>query len=146
VFEAQLQEVSRADAPALVLGRSTLDPAGQAPFRFEIAYDDADLTPRGNYRVRATITHRGRLLYTTDRFYPVLAGSHEPLKLQLVSVSGSKANQTKANGIQGLPASFRGKLPGAGSPILWHLDLLPGGRHQLRMNAVRKRSAASGRD
>ncbi len=40
VFKAQLQDISRADAPATVLGRSTLVLAGQPPLRFEIAYDE----------------------------------------------------------------------------------------------------------
>jgi putative lipoprotein len=32
VFEAVLEDVSRADAPAKVLGRATINPAGQPPF------------------------------------------------------------------------------------------------------------------
>ncbi|MFO7912032.1 MAG: META domain-containing protein [Desulfotignum sp.] len=35
-----------------------------------------------------------------------------------------------------LPASFQGELPGAGNPILWHLDLFPEGRYQLRLTHV----------
>jgi uncharacterized lipoprotein YbaY len=29
-----------------VLGRATIDPAGQPPFRFQIVYDDAVVQPR----------------------------------------------------------------------------------------------------
>lgn len=36
------------------------------------------------------------------------------------------------------PASYEGELPGADSTILWHLDLLPLGRYQLRMTYVDK--------
>jgi uncharacterized lipoprotein YbaY len=36
VFEATLEDISRADAPAEILGRARLEPAGQPPFRFEI--------------------------------------------------------------------------------------------------------------
>jgi copper homeostasis protein (lipoprotein) len=35
-----------------------------------------------------------------------------------------------------LPASFEGELPGAGNPIIWHLDLFPEGRYQLRLTYV----------
>ena len=70
VFEAVLQDVSRADAPAEVLGRATIDPAGQSPFRFQIAYDDAAVQAGRRYVVRATVRHQGRLLFTTDRTYP----------------------------------------------------------------------------
>lgn len=35
-----------------------------------------------------------------------------------------------------LPASYEGELPGAGSPIAWHVDLLPEGRYQLRRTYI----------
>ena len=80
VFEAVLEDVSRADAPATVLGRATIDPAGQPPFRFAIPYDDAAVQPGRRYAVRATVRHQGRLLFTTDRVYPVLGGGDAPLR------------------------------------------------------------------
>ncbi len=89
VFEAVLQDVSRADAPAEVLGRATIDPAGQPPFRFRIAYDDAAVQPGRRYVVRATVRQQGRLLFTTDRVYEVPeAGADVPLRLLLVSAGG----------------------------------------------------------
>jgi putative lipoprotein len=93
VFEAVLQDVSRADAPAQVLGRARLAPAGQPPFKFEITYDDGDVTPGHRYTVRATVTSGRRLLFTTDRSYPVLDGGSAPLQLRLVSVARGQASQ-----------------------------------------------------
>jgi putative lipoprotein len=87
VFEAVLQDISRADAPAEVLGASRLNPAGQPPFRFEIAFDDAALRPGGRYAVRAKVTLDGKLLFTTDRFIPAFDGS-QPLELLLVRAAG----------------------------------------------------------
>jgi len=133
VFEAQLQDISRADAAAEVLGRARLDPAGQPPFRFEIIYDDAAIEPGGRYAVRATVTHQGRLLFTTDRIYPVLDGRDGPLDLLLVSARREPPAASAAAALGELPASFEGELPGAGNPIRWHLDLYPEGRFQLRM-------------
>ena len=118
VLEAELQDISRADAPAAVLGRSRLDPAGR---------------PGRRYTVRATIKHQERLLFTTDRIYPVLDGRNAPLQILLVSVRGRTQPRAMADGIGVLPASYEGELPGAGNPILWHVDLLPEGRYQLRM-------------
>lgn len=132
VFEVELQDVSRADAPATVLGRSQLKPAGQPPFRFEIAYDDAAVQPGHRYTVRATIKHQERLLFTTDRIYPVLDGRNAPLQILLVSVRVRTQPRAMADGTGVLPASYEGELPGAGNPILWHVDLLPEGRYQLR--------------
>ncbi len=136
VFEAQLQDISRADAPATVLGRARLDPAGQPPFRFEIAYDDTAVKPGSRYAVRATVTHRGQLLFTTDRIYPVLDGRDAPLELLLVSARRGPPAAPQGGGLGRLPASFEGELPGAGGPVLWHVDLLPEGRFQLRETHV----------
>jgi len=136
VFEAQLQDVSRADAPAAVLGRTRLDPAGPPPFRFEIAYDDGAIRPGGRYSVRATVTHRGQLLFTTDRFYPVLDGRSVPLDLLLVSARREPPKSAGPGSIGKLPASFEGELPGASNPIRWHVDLYPEGRFQLRTTHV----------
>jgi uncharacterized lipoprotein YbaY/uncharacterized lipoprotein NlpE involved in copper resistance len=132
VFEAQLQDISRADAPAKVLGRARVDPAGQPPFPFEIAFDDAAVEPRGRYSVRATVRRRGQLLFTTDRIYPVLDGRDAPLDLLLVSARADPPAASPAAALGELPASFEGELPGAGNPIRWHLDLYPEGRFQPR--------------
>jgi len=136
VFEAELQDVSKADAPAVVLGRARLDPAGQPPFRFEIAYDDAAVQANRRYTVRATVRHQGRLWFTTDTHYPVLDGRNAPLNLVLVSARGGTQQAPAAAAIGSLPASFEGELPGAGNPVVWHLDLLPQGSYQLRLTHV----------
>lgn len=136
VFECELQDVSKADAPAVVLGRAKLDPAGYPPYRFEIAYDDASVQAGHRYTVRATVRHQGRLLFTTDTYYPVLDGRNAPLSLLLVSARGGSQQMPAAAAIGALPASFEGELPGAGSPIDWHLDLMPQGSYQLRTTHV----------
>ncbi len=136
VFAVELQDVSRAGAPATVLGQSQLDPAGQPPFRFEIAYDDAVVQAGRRYTIRATIRHQGRLLFTTDRLYPVLDDRNTPLQIELMPVRGGQRPGPVADGIGVLPASYEGELPGAGNPIVWHVDLLPEGRYQLRTTHV----------
>jgi uncharacterized lipoprotein YbaY/uncharacterized lipoprotein NlpE involved in copper resistance len=133
VFEAQLQDISRADAPAAVIGRARLDPAGQPPIRFTIDYDDTAIGPPGRYAVRATVTHQGRLLFTTDRIHRVFDRGSAPLELLLVAAQRKPPAASAADGMGRLPASFEGELPGAGNPILWHLDLYPEGRFQLRL-------------
>ena len=92
VFEATLQDVSRADAAAEVLGRARLDPAGQSPFRFEIPYDAARIVAGRRYVVRAEIRHEGRLLFTTDVAHPVLgAGAGREVEIVLVRVAAAAA-------------------------------------------------------
>ena len=134
VFEAVLEDVSRADAPVRVLGRARLDPAGNPPFHFEIAYDDAAVQPGHRYAVRASVTQQGRVWFTTAQGYPVLDGRSAPLSLMLVSarVSASGVADAASADALHLPASWQGKLPGADGTVLWHLDLLPEQRYRLR--------------
>jgi uncharacterized lipoprotein YbaY len=139
VFEAVLEDVSRADAPAEVLGRAKIDPAGHPPFRFEIAYDDAAVRPGRRYVVRATVTHQGRLLFTTDRAYPVLGGGTAPLTMLLVSARGERRSSPRFGPKADLPATYEGELLDAsGVPVQWHLNLFPPGRYQLRTTSKDK--------
>ena len=71
IFEATLQDISRADTAAEVIARTRIDPAGQPPFRFEISYEAAQLKSGHTYAIRAQITRGGQLLFTTDRHYPL---------------------------------------------------------------------------
>jgi uncharacterized lipoprotein YbaY len=73
VVTIKLVDVSRADAPAIVLGEQVIRPAGkQVPFAFSIAYDPVQIQPQLTYAVEARIEDGGRLLFISDRMYPVL--------------------------------------------------------------------------
>jgi len=72
VFEATLEDVSRADAPAEVIARVRLDRLDPPPFRFRIPYDPAKIVPGHRYVVRGRITLNEVLRFTTDTAYPVL--------------------------------------------------------------------------
>jgi putative lipoprotein len=129
VLEVLLIDTALADAPARVLGRTRIQPAGQPPFRFSISYRDRDLTPRGRYGLRATLRQGERLLHTTDTFTPVLrGGASGPLTLQLVAVGSGRPGWSGAQDALGrLPASWRGELPNAGGSSRWQVDLAADG-------------------
>lgn len=68
-----LQEVSRADAPAVTIGEQLIKPAGkQVPIPFEISFDPAVIDPRMRYAVRATIELEGKRIMTSTQSYPVI--------------------------------------------------------------------------
>ena len=71
VFEAIIEDISKADAPAVVLGRTQVTSI-QVPVSFSIAYDPAKLDPRARYSVRTRILVEGRLWFTSDTRHPVL--------------------------------------------------------------------------
>ncbi|MCX7063437.1 MAG: YbaY family lipoprotein [Proteobacteria bacterium] len=72
VFDAILEDISRADVAATELGRAHLEPAGKPPFRFEISYDPSSIDARHSYAVRARVTRASELLFVSDTVYPVL--------------------------------------------------------------------------
>lgn len=88
VFSAELLDVSLADAPADLLARGLVKPAGQTPFNFRIAYDDAAIREGRTYVVRASVHHQGRLLFTSDSQHRVLDGSSAPLVIPMIRVTG----------------------------------------------------------
>jgi copper homeostasis protein (lipoprotein) len=132
IFEAVLMDVSRPDESVPLRARAILDPAGQPPFHFRITYDDAAVQPGHRYVVRATVRHRGRLLFTTG-FHPVLeAGDVPPLTLVLNVATSGSGHEKEVE----LPASYEGDLRDArGNVASWHLDLLTLGRYQLRVTS-----------
>lgn len=71
-LEVVLADAARADAPAAVIGRSVIDNVGNPPVAFQIDYDPAAMAPQGHYTLRATLTHKGRLLFSTDQGVRVL--------------------------------------------------------------------------
>ncbi len=145
VFEATLEDVSKADVLAEVLGRARVEPAGQVPIRFEIPYDPSRIQERNSYSVRGRITVDGQLWFTTDRVHPVLTRGHSTgveLQLRRASVSpaagaaGGGLPVTGAHGLR-LPATFRGDLPCADcEAIRHHLDLWPDQAYHLRREWV----------
>lgn len=133
VFEATLQDVSKADAPATVLGSVKLDRPGQPPIRFAIPYDATRIDQSRSYAIRASIMQGGRLMFTTDQAYPVLTGGHgSEVRMMLRMVASAK--QAEASPLRDLPATFAGELPCADClGIRYHLNLFPDRVFFLRM-------------
>jgi putative lipoprotein len=73
VIKVQLADVSRADAPAIVLGEQVILAAGnQVPFKFEITFDPARIEASHTYAVQARIEDDGKLRFiSTTQSSPV---------------------------------------------------------------------------
>ena len=150
VFEAVIEDVARAGAPATVLGRTVIENAGQSPFDFTIDYTASDLDPRGMYALRASVRHDGQLLFITDTITPVLQGNDpENVEVILRIVSRPEAGAMPSLGAHGLrlPATFRGTLPCADCEgIRHHLDLWPAQYYHLRRDWLGGTDGALRRD
>jgi putative lipoprotein len=118
VFEAKVEDVSRVDAAATVIGSVRIENPGQVPISFAIDVDPKLVVPSNTYAVRATITIGGRLRYTTDTRHPVLtrgAGTHVDIVLTPVpsrpDQTPSKTGTPSASTLDPGPAT-----PGATTP------------------------------
>lgn len=128
-FEATIEDISRAGAPAEVLARTVIENPGQPPIEFAIDYAPSELRPGAIYALRATIRRSDQLLFTTDTITRVLDGAEtDGVEIRLRAVSRSSNAATPPIGAHGLrlPASFMGILPCADCDgIRHHLDLWP---------------------
>ena len=89
IFEATLEDISRADAPAVVMASVRMERLDPPPFRFRIPYDPAKIVPGHRYVVRARITLNEVLRFTTDTAYPVLGpDGNKHVKLEMTGDGG----------------------------------------------------------
>jgi copper homeostasis protein (lipoprotein) len=95
--------------------------------------------------LEGTATYRERIALPPDAVFeavPALGSGDAPLEILLVSAGAGRQPSSRAaadaHGID-VPASYAGEIAAAtGDSALWHLDLLPEGRYQLRITRTDK--------
>jgi putative lipoprotein len=89
VFEARLEDRSKLDAPAEVIGKAVMQNPGNPPYHFSISYDPRRIVDNHTYVVRATIQIGDRLAFTSDASYPVITrGNGKQVNILLKSAGG----------------------------------------------------------
>jgi uncharacterized lipoprotein YbaY/heat shock protein HslJ len=104
VFEASVEDVSRADAPSIRIAEVHVD-APRVPVRFEIPVDADRIEPRHRYVVRARILVDGKPMFTSDTAHPVLdaAGTrHVDILLRRVATPPAAASNSAPRRLSGL--------------------------------------------
>jgi len=94
VVQVRLEDVSRADAPAIVLVEQTIHPAGkQVPIPFVLEFDAGRIERGHRYGVRAEIRDAaGELRWTTTEAHPVLEdGASAEIDIVVRQVGGRPA-------------------------------------------------------
>jgi len=76
VFEATLEDVSRTDAPAIVVGSFRKESPGNPPFQFAIAYDPNQIVEEHTYVVRARVNVGDKVMFTSTERQEVLTHGH----------------------------------------------------------------------
>lgn len=86
IIQVQLQDVSRADAPAKTIAQEKITLGDrQVPVPFELKFDAAIIDARHAYAVSARIVVDDKLVFISDKSYPVLtrdSGSHVEMILK----------------------------------------------------------------
>jgi putative lipoprotein len=117
VFEATLEDVSRADAPAETIGRTRVASPGNPPIAFTIAYDPARILPDHRYAVRARILVDDKILFTTDTATPVITrGSPSSVSMMLRRAGTAQAAPPNPAGARPLEGTYWKAIELAGKP------------------------------
>ena len=74
-IEVQLQDISKADAPASVLATVVLTPTSGPPFPFTIDYDPSEIDKRLRYALRATISRQGKMQFSSTDYIDPFTGN-----------------------------------------------------------------------
>jgi putative lipoprotein len=84
VIKVQLVDVSRADAPAVVIGEQVIPAKGmQVPWAFGIGYDPTKIEANHSYAVQARIEDDGQLRFISDQRYAVITRG-APVHVEMV--------------------------------------------------------------
>ena len=85
VVLVQLRDVSLMDVAAKLIAEQVIKPEHSVPIPFSLPYSAQDIDERMTYSVFATIRSGDRLLFVSDRSYPVLTrGNSDRVDLILV--------------------------------------------------------------
>lgn len=83
-----LSDISRADAPAVVIGRRTIELKGrQLPVKWEFGVSLNKIKATGRYALRAQVYEDGKLSYTTDTFVGVTTENAGKMRELLVKAA-----------------------------------------------------------
>lgn len=119
-LEVILEDISRADTPAVRVGEMVLENAGQPPYEYSIAYEVDEIDTRHRYRVAARLYEGDNLIFASDRVHQVI--THDfPLEVNIPmkqvptrAVDSPEPSEEQALDSKGeidVPATFKGRLP-----------------------------------
>jgi len=92
IVNVQLLDISKADAPAIIIAEQTLSTPGQVPIAFELMYNPDIIKSGMTYSVSAKIFERGELRFISDTVNPVLTNDNgNTAELVLVAVGNQAA-------------------------------------------------------
>jgi uncharacterized lipoprotein YbaY len=94
VVIVQIQDISKADAPATVVGEQRISDPGPVPIPFEVGYDPDSIDQSHSYIVQARVEDgSGKVLYNAMQNYAVITQGHptQNISMTLEPIGGSTA-------------------------------------------------------
>jgi putative lipoprotein len=89
VVTVAIEDVSRADAPALVLAKTAIEVKGQVPVPFSLTVDSAEVDARARYSIRTKLRSEVGT-WMSDTHNPVLTrGDGETVEVMVRRVPGA---------------------------------------------------------
>lgn len=82
-LSVSLQDVSLADAPALILDEQKGPVKGQVPLPFHLSYDPAQVKAGHRYSISARIEVDGKLLFISTEHHAVQLDGNDPQPLEI---------------------------------------------------------------
>jgi uncharacterized lipoprotein YbaY len=92
MVEVSLLDVSRADAPGVVIDKKEINPTTQVPIPFTLNYDPAQIDVLHSYAVQGRIMLDGKLWFTSTKRYVVITQGN-PTRVQIVVDMVKSANK-----------------------------------------------------
>ena len=112
VVKVQVADVSKADAPADVIGELVIQNPGNVPVKFSVPYDAAKIQPQFTYAVSARIEVNGKLEWISTTRIPVITNgaptSNVQVLVQKVGDSATTSPSKDANELVGTVWKWQG--------------------------------------
>lgn len=88
VVTIRIEDVSRADAPAEIIGEQVIKTEGaQVPIPFRVTYDPGQIVENHSYSLRVRIEDgTGKLLFINDTNVPVITGGNPTQDIEVIVV------------------------------------------------------------
>jgi len=88
VVTVRIEDVSKADAPAKVIGEQVIQTDGaQVPVPFAVPYDPGEIEDNHSYSLRVRIEDgTGRLLFINDSSIPVITQGNPTQEIEVIVV------------------------------------------------------------
>ena len=100
-ISVQIQDTSRADAPAIVIGEQIITGARQFPVSYRVTYDPSAIVENHTYTMRARVTGPDALLvFINDTAIPVITRGNpsENVEIPVIEIASSSVGSANVSG------------------------------------------------